>query len=134
MRPHRRVLTYANVAATLALFLAVSGGVVYAAGGLGKNAVKTKNIAPKAVKTKSIAANAVTGAKIKKETITPGKIKSIPDPQQPCHRHPRRSAGRRRPIDVGSRPDHRHRRGGQPGDSGAADRDGSIHPGDRQIV
>ena len=95
MKSPRRVLTYANVAATLALFLAVSGGVVYAAGGLGKNAVKTKNIAPnavktkniapnavktkniapKAVKTKNIAANAVTGGKIKKETITPGKIK-----------------------------------------------------------
>ena len=75
MKSPRRVRTYANVAATLALFLALSGGVVYAAGGLGKNAVKTKNIAPKAVKAKNIAANAVTGGKIKKETITPGKIK-----------------------------------------------------------
>jgi hypothetical protein len=75
MKSPRRVLSYANVAATLALFLAVSGGVVYAAGGLGKNAVKSKNIAPKAVKAKNIAANAVTGGKIKKETITPGKIK-----------------------------------------------------------
>jgi hypothetical protein len=75
MKSPKRVLTYANVTATLALFLALSGGVVYAAGGLGKNAVKTKNIAPKAVKSKNIAANAVTGGKIKKETITPGKIK-----------------------------------------------------------
>jgi hypothetical protein len=69
------VFTYANVAATLALFLALSGGVVYAAGGLGKNAVKSKNIAANAVKAKNIAANAVTGGKIKKETITPGKLK-----------------------------------------------------------
>jgi hypothetical protein len=75
MNPPRRVLSYANVAATLALFLALSGGVVYAAGGLGKNAVKSKNIAPNAVKAKNIAANAVTGGKIKKEAITPGKIK-----------------------------------------------------------
>jgi hypothetical protein len=75
MKPPRRVFTYANVAATLALFLALSGGVVYAAGGLGKNAVKSKNIAASAVKAKNIAANAVTGGKIKKETITPGKLK-----------------------------------------------------------
>ena len=75
MRPGRRVLTYANVVATLALFLAVSGGAVYAASTLGKNAVKSGNIAKNAVKTKNIAANAVTTAKVKKEAITGIKVK-----------------------------------------------------------
>jgi hypothetical protein len=83
--PIRKTLTYANVVATLALFLAVSGGAVYAASNLGKNAVKSTNIAAKAVKarnlasnavkSKNIGANAITTAKIKKEAITPIKLK-----------------------------------------------------------
>ncbi len=81
----RRTFSYANVVATIALFLAVSGGVVYAASTIGKNAVKSKNIAANAVKSrnlaknavkaKSLAANAVTSAKIKKEAVTSGKVK-----------------------------------------------------------
>lgn len=81
----KRGLSYANVVATLALFLAVSGGVVYAASNLGKNsvkssniatsAVKTRNLAKSAVKTKNLAANAVTSAKIKKNAIVAGKVK-----------------------------------------------------------
>lgn len=81
----RRTFSYANVVATIALFLAVSGGVVYAASTLGKNAVKSNNIAANAVKSrnlaknavksKSLAANAVTSAKIKKEAVTSGKVK-----------------------------------------------------------
>jgi hypothetical protein len=80
----RNSLTYANVVATLALFLALSGGVVYAATKLDKNAVKSKNIAANAVKTrnlaknavktKTIAANAVTNAKIKKGAVSGGKV------------------------------------------------------------
>jgi hypothetical protein len=85
MKKVRRTFSYANVVATIALFLAVSGGVVYAASTIGKNAVKSKNIAANAVKArnlaknavkaKSIASNAVTGAKIKKESVTSGKVK-----------------------------------------------------------
>jgi hypothetical protein len=81
----RKTFSYANVVATIALFLAVSGGVVYAASTLGKNAVKSKNIAANAVKarnlaknavkSKSIAAQAVTTAKIKKGSITGGKVR-----------------------------------------------------------
>jgi hypothetical protein len=81
----RRTFTYANVVATIALFLALSGGAVYAATNLGKNAVKSTNIAAKAVKARNLAANAVkakslgansvTTAKIKKEAVTPAKIK-----------------------------------------------------------
>jgi hypothetical protein len=81
----RRTFTYANVVATLALFLALSGGVVYAAATLGKNSVKSKNLAAKAVKTrnlaknavkaKTIAPNAVTTAKLQKGAVSGGKVK-----------------------------------------------------------
>jgi hypothetical protein len=70
-------LSYANVTATLALVVAMAGGA-YAAG-LGKNAVKSRNIAPgavktsdlgkKAVKTAKIAPNAVTGAQVNEATL-----------------------------------------------------------------
>jgi hypothetical protein len=86
MKQVRSTLTYANVVATVALFLAVSGGVVYAASTLGHNAVKSKNIATHAVKTRNIAksavkknnlaANSVTTAKVVKEAITGAKVKA----------------------------------------------------------
>ena len=85
MKPRKGMLSYANVVASLALFLSVSGGVVYAANNLGKNAVKSNNIASNAVKArnlaknsvtkKSVAANAITTAKVKKEAITAAKVK-----------------------------------------------------------
>jgi hypothetical protein len=67
-------LSYANVVATLALFLAVGGGAVWAAGKIGssgikRNAIKSKHIAKGAVKTGDIAANAVTGAKVAENTL-----------------------------------------------------------------
>lgn len=76
MKPRKRVFTYANVVASLALFLVISGGVVYAAGGLGRNAVKSKNIAANAVKSRNIAKNAVTSAKIKNGAVTAKKLKA----------------------------------------------------------
>jgi hypothetical protein len=82
----RTRLTYANVIATLALFLALSGGVVYAAETIGKNAVKSKNIAANAVKTrnlaknsvknKNLAANAVKAKNLAKESVTAAKVKT----------------------------------------------------------
>lgn len=85
MRRIGKAFTYSNVVATIALFLALGGGVVYAASTLGKNSVKSKNIAANAVKsrnlaksavkTKSLAANSVTTAKIKKDAVTSGKVK-----------------------------------------------------------
>jgi hypothetical protein len=65
----RSRLTYANVAATLALFLVIGGGTVYAASELGRNDVKSKNIAKGAVKTSDLATNAVTGQKVKDGSI-----------------------------------------------------------------
>jgi len=67
-------LSYANVAATLALVLAVGGGTVYAAAQLGKNDVRSRNIAPNAVKTPDLAKNAVTSPKIRNRTIQASDI------------------------------------------------------------
>lgn len=96
MRMLLRKLTYANVVATLALFLALSGGVVFAASQLGKNVVRSNNIAANAVKTpdiaknavkstkiaasavkeKNLAKNSVSGGKVKKETLTRTQLKA----------------------------------------------------------
>jgi hypothetical protein len=76
MQGIRTRLTYANVIATLALFLALSGGVVYAAGTLGKNAVKSKNIAANAVKSRNLAKNAVKNKNLAKDAVTSAKVKA----------------------------------------------------------
>jgi hypothetical protein len=85
MRKHLSKLTYANVIATIALFLALGGGAVVAAEQLGKNAVKSKNIASNAVKTQDIARNAVKASKLAanavknknlaKNAVSGGKVK-----------------------------------------------------------
>jgi hypothetical protein len=62
-------LTYANVTATLALFLVLSGGAAYAASYLAKNSVGTKQIKNNAITTAKIKEGAVTGAKIKLSTL-----------------------------------------------------------------
>jgi hypothetical protein len=56
----RSRLTYANVISTIALFLALTGGAVYAAskirsGDIAANAIKSKQLAPKAVKPSDMA-------------------------------------------------------------------------------
>ena len=60
MRALRSQLTYANVVATIALFLALTGGAVYAASkvrssDIAANAIKSKQIAPHAVKPSDMA-------------------------------------------------------------------------------
>ena len=85
MQRFLRKLTYANVIATLALFLALSGGAVIAAEKIGKNTVKSDNIARNAVKTQDIARNAVKASKLAakavknknlaKNAVTAGKVK-----------------------------------------------------------
>ena len=74
MRRLRSGLTYTNVVATLALFLALSGGAVYAANKItskqiGKGAVKNKNLAKNAVKNKNLAKNSVTSPKLAKNAV-----------------------------------------------------------------
>ncbi len=71
MRPK---LTYANVVATLALFIAL-GGASYAAFKLPKNSVGTKQLKNNAVTLKKIKKNAVNTAKIKKQAVTAAKVK-----------------------------------------------------------
>lgn len=65
----RSRLTYANVVATLALFLALAGGTVFAAVQLGKNDVKSENIAPGEVKASDLGKNAVSSGNVKNGSI-----------------------------------------------------------------
>jgi len=71
MRAVMQRLTYANVVATLALFLALSGGVVWAAGKIGSKGLKAN-----AVTAGKIKRNAVTNAKIRGNAVTAAKIKA----------------------------------------------------------
>jgi hypothetical protein len=65
----RKRLSYANVIATLALFLAL-GGAAYAVKAAPKNSVKTKSIKNSAVTTDKIANGAVTLAKLGGTTLS----------------------------------------------------------------
>src|SRR4051794_32808265 len=71
MQAVRRRLTYANVVATMALFLALGGGAVWAAGKVG-----SKNLRANAVTAGKIKRNAVTNAKIRGDAVTAAKIKA----------------------------------------------------------
>lgn len=64
MKRLRAKLTYANVVATLALFLVLAGGSAFAAGRLAKNSVGTKQLKNAAV----------SAAKIRKGAVTPAKL------------------------------------------------------------
>lgn len=70
MRPK---LTYANVMATIAVFIAL-GGASYAALKLPKNSVSAKQLKKNAVTTAKIKKEAVTAAKVKKGTLTGTQI------------------------------------------------------------
>lgn len=67
-------LTYANVVATLALFVAVGGASALAAGQLGKNSVGSKQLRNNSVAGAKIKKNAVTGAKVKDQSLTGSDI------------------------------------------------------------
>ena len=68
MQPVRRHLTFSNVVAVLALFIAL-GGVSYGALKLPKNSVGTKQIKNQAITSGKIKNGAVTGAKIQAGTL-----------------------------------------------------------------
>jgi hypothetical protein len=74
LRAVLRRLTYANVIATLALFLALGGGAVWAAN---KQAAKvgTGKLKPNAVTAGKIKANAITSSKIRENAVTAAKIR-----------------------------------------------------------
>jgi hypothetical protein len=67
--------TYANVVATLALFIAVGGASAFAATQLPKNSVGTKQLKKGAVNTAKIKDGAVAETKIKDGAVTGAKIK-----------------------------------------------------------
>jgi hypothetical protein len=70
----RSRFTYANVVATLALALALTGGTVYAAVQLGKDDVKSRHIAPGAVETSDLDSDAVTSPKIADGSVRAGDL------------------------------------------------------------
>jgi hypothetical protein len=74
LRAVLRRLTYANVIATLALFLALGGGAVWAANKQA-NKIGTGKIKPNAVTAGKIKANAVTASKIRENAVTNAKIR-----------------------------------------------------------
>ena len=69
----RRRLSYANVVASAALFLAL-GGVGYAATTAAKNSVTSRSIKNGQVKTADLANGAVTSSKIRNGNVTSVKI------------------------------------------------------------
>lgn len=73
MKFARQNITYANVVATLALFIAL-GGVSWAAVKLPRNSVGSAQIKKNAVTSAKIKKNAITGAKIKNNSLTGGDI------------------------------------------------------------
>ncbi|HEX3241962.1 MAG TPA: hypothetical protein VHQ97_02690, partial [Solirubrobacterales bacterium] len=66
----RSRLNYANVVATLALFLALTGGAVWAANKINGKQIKKNSIPGNRIKKKS-----VTNNQIKKKTIANSRIK-----------------------------------------------------------
>jgi hypothetical protein len=64
-----RRLTYANAMSTLAVFLALGGGAVWAAGKLGRNEVTARNLAPKSVGGSELKPDAAKGADIKEASL-----------------------------------------------------------------
>jgi hypothetical protein len=83
MRPR---LSYANVMATIAVFIAL-GGASYAALKLPKNSVGAKQLKKNSVTGAKIKKNAVTGAKVKDQSLTGkdidlGKLGTVPSAQQ----------------------------------------------------
>jgi hypothetical protein len=67
-------LTYANVTATLALFIALTGAGAYAAGQLAPRSVGAKQLRPGAVTADKIRKSAVTAPKIKPLAVKEGKL------------------------------------------------------------
>jgi hypothetical protein len=69
-------LTYANVTATLALFLAIGGSAYAAATTLPANSVSTTQLQDGAVTTLKLHDHAVTGAKVARQSLTGANIQS----------------------------------------------------------
>jgi trimeric autotransporter adhesin len=70
----RPKLSYANVTATLALFIALSGASAYAANQLAARSVGERQLRPGAVTAEKIRKNAVSATKIKALAVKEGKL------------------------------------------------------------
>lgn len=70
----RRHLTYANVVASLALFVALSGATAFAATQIARNSIGSRQLKSKAVTTGKIANRAVNGSKVAKNSLTGANI------------------------------------------------------------
>ena len=77
MKRFRTRLTYGNVVATLALFVALGGTSAFATSQLGKNSVGTRQLKAKSVTTAKIEPKAVTEKKIADNAITTAKLKDL---------------------------------------------------------
>jgi hypothetical protein len=76
----RRQITYANVVSTLALFLALGGSAVYAAGKIGgdqikKGAIRSYQIQNSQVRRQDIAGGSINSRKVSNESLTGKDIK-----------------------------------------------------------
>lgn len=71
----RTHMSYANVMATIAVFVAL-GGTSYAATKLARNSVGSSQIRTKAVGNSELKSRAVTSAKIRTESVTASKLSS----------------------------------------------------------
>lgn len=67
-------LSYANVIATLALFVALAGTGAYAAGQLAPRSVGERQLRPGAVTAEKLRKSAVTAPKLKAEAVKQGKL------------------------------------------------------------
>lgn len=81
MKMPRPRLSYANVTATLALFLALGGGAAYAAskiqaGDIASGAVGTRALQKRAVKSGKLALGAVRTNQVADKAITPAKLET----------------------------------------------------------
>jgi hypothetical protein len=76
MKLIRTRLTYANVASSLALFLAIGGATAFATGQLPSKSVGARQLRPGAVTARDIRKNAVTSPKLKAEAVKSAKLGS----------------------------------------------------------
>lgn len=70
----RARLSYATVVSAISVFLLLAGGAAFAAGGLGKNSVGSKQLKKNSVTAAKLKKNSVSAAKIRKNAVTGAKF------------------------------------------------------------
>ena len=95
-------ITYANVVATLALFLALAGGTVWAANKINGKQIKKYTIPGNRIKKNTLTANHIKKKTITNNQIKPGSIERTSLAAAPSPADHRRS--------LGDKPPRRHQR------------------------